>query len=31
VSMGKAVDFWFSGSEDDEKYLQSAQQDDWSG
>ena len=29
VSMGKAVDFWFSGSEDDEKYLQSAQQDDW--
>ena len=31
MSLGKAIDFWFSGSEDDEKYLQSAQQDDWEG
>jgi len=29
VSLGKAIDFWFTSSEDDEKYLQSAQQDDW--
>ena len=31
VSLGKAIDWWFSSSEDDEKYLQSAQQDNWSG